>query len=161
MDLIDWCISNKSGIRISEPNDNMCKSYINMAEESIKILPNVSQSRIWTATVSYYIFYYSLYALMLKIGVKSEKHTCSLEFMKQFLVNFYSREEIKSISSAFSSRIDLQYYSDRPVDATAIQNSKRGCGDFYIKTKMIISKITEKQVRAIRAGLAERMHKTL
>ncbi len=158
MALIDWCLSNRSGIRISEPNENMSRSYLGMAEESIRILPRVSASRIWTATVSYYIFYYSLYSLMLRIGIKCERHSCSLEFMRRFLSGLYSSQDIQSISSAFSARIDLQYFSDRAVNDRQVSRAERECKDFYVKTKTILSRITESQISGIRNSLRNRQN---
>lgn len=90
---IDWCFRNKNGLRIVEPNKNMSNSYLKMAEESIITSKDI-KSDIWAATITYYIFYYSLYSLMLRIGVKCEIHSCSLEFMKQFLTKFYNEKDI-------------------------------------------------------------------
>src|SRR3989338_3832075 len=86
---ISWCIRQKDGLELIEPNINVSRSYAKMAEESIETLPGVANSRIWTAVASYYIFYYSLYSLMMRIGIKCEIHPCSLEFMRQHLRMFY------------------------------------------------------------------------
>ena len=124
---IKWCIKQKNGIELVEPNQNMCTSYEAMAKESITIIDNVKQSKILTTTTTYYIFYYSLYSLMMRIGIKCEIHSCSLEFMKRCLEEFYSPLDIKRIESAFSARIDLQYYANRPVDAAVVDENKRYC----------------------------------
>lgn len=147
---IKWCLEQSSGIRIIPPNKNMSESYLKMAEESIQILKVVEKSKIWSATTTYYIFYYSLYSLMLRIGVKCEIHSCSIEFMKRFLSGFYNTKDIKMIEKAFSARIDLQYYTDRPVDEKIIEETKKYCKEFYIKTKDILSRITENQINSIR-----------
>jgi len=150
---IKWCLKQKKGLELIEPNGNMADSYIKMAEESITALNAVKQSRMWTAVTSYYIFYQSLYALMLKIGVKCEIHSCSLEFMKRFLTEFYSKEDIDAIKKAFDARNDLQYYADRPVDDKIIEETSKHCKQFYIKTKDILTKITEAQIQVIREKL--------
>ncbi len=132
----------------------MSHSYIKMAEESIGMLPEaVRRSRIWTATVSYYIFYYSLYSLMLRIGVKCEIHACSLEFMKKFLTGFYSKMDVEMMEKAFNARISLQYYADRPVDTKEIEEVQKYCKDFYVKTKDIMSRLTEGEIKNIRNSL--------
>lgn len=152
---IRWCLKKKNGIEIVPQNKNMSDSYIKMAEESINITSGVENSRIWTVTTAYYIFYYSLYSLMLRIGVKCEIHSCSLEFMAVFLKDFYTQKDIEMIAKAFSARIDLQYYADRPVDGEAIEEIKICCKDFYIKTKDILARITETQVGDIQKKLTE------
>jgi len=150
---IRWCLKQKKGLEIIEPNKNMSDSYLKMTEESIEILQGVEKSKIWTATTTYYIFYYSLYSLMLRIGIKCEIHSCSLEFMKQRLTNFYNKKDIEIINKAFSARIDLQYYTDRPVDQNIIEETKKYCKTFFIKTKDILAKISEKQIKEIRNSL--------
>jgi len=152
---LKWCITQKNGIELIEPNQNMSASYEAMARESIIIIDNVKQSKIWTATTTYYIFYYSLYALMMRIGIKCEIHSCSLEFMRQCLEEFYSPLDIKRIESAFSARIDLQYYANRAVDASIIEENKKYCTGFYLKTKDAIVKINENQVKNIRKKISE------
>ncbi|PIN79026.1 hypothetical protein COV14_01245 [Candidatus Woesearchaeota archaeon CG10_big_fil_rev_8_21_14_0_10_33_12] len=57
------------------------------------------------------------------------------------------------MEKAFSARISLQYYADRPVDHLVIEQSKSYCKDFFIKTKDILSKITESQILSIRAAI--------
>ena len=41
---IKWCMQQKNGIKLVEPNNNMSSSYIKMAEESVGILNNVQKS---------------------------------------------------------------------------------------------------------------------
>jgi len=149
---IKWCVEQGKGLELVEPNGNMSDSYLKMAEESVFVLKDMGKSRIWTATITYYVFYYSLYAFMLKIGIKCEIHSCSIEFMKRFLKDFYDIMDINIIEDAFSARIDLQYYTDRPVDDIIIQKTKKYCKDFYIKTKDIIHKIGEDEINLIRGS---------
>lgn len=153
---IKWCLKQKGGLELIKPNENMAESYLKMAEESIEVLKDITRSNIWTATTSYYIFYYSLYALMLRIGVKCEIHSCSLQFMKQVLADFYSREDVDMIYKAFHARIDLQYYANRPVDKQAIEDVRKYCKGFFIKTQDIISRVTEEQIKEIRNSLHKR-----
>lgn len=152
---IEWCIKQKHGIELIEPNNNMSDSYIKMAEESIGVLSNIKNSMIWTSTTSYYIFYYSLYSLMLRIGIKCEIHSCSLEFMKKCLTDFYQVEDINMIKKAFSARINLQYYTDRPVDKEDIELVKSYCKTFFVKTKEILSRVTEEQIQTIRKRIGK------
>ena len=150
---VKWCLKQRRGMDLIEPNRNMSGSYISMAQESVNILDGIKASQIWTATAAYYVFYYSLYSVMLRIGVKCEIHSCSLEFMKRCLGLFYSSKDNDMIEKAFEARINLQYYADRPVDDSAIEEAKRYCSSFFIKTKDILSNITEKQILQIRKGV--------
>ena len=150
---VRWCLRQKSGIDVIEPNENMSRSYLAMAEESIKVIDKMEQSRIWTATAAYYIFYYSLYALMLRLGVKCEIHSCSLAFMEEFLNSLYNGKDVMMIKKAFSARVDLQYYADRPVDEEVIAQVKRYCKEFFLRTEDLLIRIKEAQVNEIRNAL--------
>lgn len=154
---IRWCLNKKNGIELVQPNSNLSQSYLSMAEESLKVMEKVQESPIWTATTTYYIFYYSLYAVMMHLGVKCEIHSCSLEFMKQFLSRDYSSKDFQKIQAAFLARTDLQYYANRPVNAKIIEENKRYCKDFYIKSRDLISKITEVQTEEIRKELRSKI----
>ena len=90
---------------------------------------------------------------MMRIGIKCEIHSCSLAFMKKYLSIFYNKKDSEMIEQAFSARIDLQYYADRPVDSKIIEETKKYCKTFFVKTKDILSKITEEQVKNIREAL--------
>ncbi|MBI2133369.1 hypothetical protein HYU11_01665 [Candidatus Woesearchaeota archaeon] len=147
---IEWCLKQKDGIQLIEPNKNISGSYLKMAEESINILPGLNRSRLWSAVTSYYIFYYSLYSLMTRIGIKCEIHSCSLEFMKRYLVDFYSAKDFEMISKAFKARIDLQYYANRPVDGEVIEEIKKECKLFFISTKDSIAVLSDEQIDKIR-----------
>ena len=153
MVLIKWCLKQKDGLELIEPNSTIADSYIRMAEESVSILKGVETSKIWTATTTYYIFYYSLYSLMLRMGIKCEIHSCSVEFMKRYLDKFYNSKDTEMMEKALSARINLQYYADRPVDSNVIEETKSYCKTFFIKTKDILAKITEEQIENIREAL--------
>lgn len=147
-------MKQKYGIELVDPNVNMSKSMLNMAKKSIEELENV-KTPIWIASISYYIFYYSLYSLMLKFGVKCEIHSCSLKFMENFLMGWYDKQDLVQIKKAFSARNNLQYYSNRPVDSDEILKSKRYCKDFFIKTKNILLTISNADIESLRDSLSK------
>ena len=152
---IKWCLNAKNGIELVKPNNNMSDSYLKMAEESLKIIRKINESKLWTASASYYVMYYSLYSLMMKVGVKCEIHKCSIEFMKKYLLGFYDSGDVSLIEKGFDVRKDLQYYPGKFSDENKLEFVRDGAVDFFIKTKEILSKITEKQINQIRSLLRE------
>lgn len=148
---IKWCLNIKNGIELVKQNDNMSNSYLRMAEESLQIIKKTSESKLWTASTSYYTIYYCLYSIMIKIGIKCEIHKCSIEFMKKYLLNFYNLKDLNLIKTAFDTRNDLQYYPERFIDNNKIELVKNGAADFLVKSKEIISKITEKEIKQVRS----------
>jgi len=150
---IKWCLKVKNGIEIIEPNENMSESYLKMAEESLRTIKKVQESKIWFASTTYYSLYYSLYSVMMKIGIKCEIHSCTIEFMKRFLIELYGEEEVKLIEDAFEIRQDAQYYPGRLFDIKKLNLIADRSSDFIIKTKEIISNLTEEKIKKIRAEL--------
>ena len=71
-----WCFKQKRGIRKIEPNQNLTKAYLKKATSALNTMTATMEinETEWTATAAYYARYFALYALLMKIGVKSEIH---------------------------------------------------------------------------------------
>lgn len=148
---IKWCCKNKDGIRLIEPNDNLALGYIEMAEAAIGTMNREKKFNMQFAiSACYYSMYYSLYALLMKIGIKCEIHMCTLEFMKVFLADYYSAEDFKLISKAFNTRNTSQYYVDKIVAKEDIDFIISNAPYFLSKSKDILAKINERNIIGIR-----------
>jgi len=151
---LKWCCGKKEGIQLIEPNENLSKGYIEMAEAAIGTMNREKGLNMQFAiSACYYSMYYSLYAILMKIGVKCEIHTCTLEFMKSVLNDFYSKEDFKIIDKAFDARNTSQYYVDKIVSKEDIDFIMSNASYFLSKSKEILSKINEKDVKRIRAKI--------
>lgn len=161
MDKIDWCFKKEKGIRLVEPSENLVKGYLNMAENSIGTMKRESDKNIvFSVSAGYYAIYYSLYALMQKIGVKCEIHSCSIEFMKIYLKDFYSKEDFDLIELAFSTRNTLQYYVETSVNKEDIQKILNNAYEFFVKSRDIVSRMTEKKVNKIKDEILKKINST-
>ena len=107
-----WCCKQKRGLKIENPNDNLAKEYIQSAEETLLVLQDIkNKSNMWLATTKYYCEYFSIYALLMKFGIKSEIHECTIEVCR-----FLEESGIipigftKRIEDDKGLRIDNQYY---------------------------------------------------
>jgi len=113
MSKISWCKKQTGGIKLQEPNDNLSREYFENAEESLRVLRSINKtgSNMWLATTKYYIEYFAVYSILMKIGIKCEIHDCTIALAK-FL------EEKKIIEGGIFGmlekdkelRIDNQYY---------------------------------------------------
>jgi uncharacterized protein (UPF0332 family) len=148
---IKWCCSKKEGIRLIEPNDNLSTGYIQMAENAIGTMNRERKlNQQFAISACYYSMYYSLYSVLMRLGVKCEIHTCTLEFMKALLSDLYSKEDHQIISTAFDVRNTSQYYVDKIIDKLKIDFIFSKAPYFLSKTKEILAKINEKDVLKIR-----------
>jgi uncharacterized protein (UPF0332 family) len=109
---VSWCKKQKKGIKLIEPNNNLAKEYIKNAEETLISLKNTSEdSNMWRATKKYYAQYLAIYALMMKIGIKSEIHECTIELAKHLEeLEIIPKNTYEKLTKDKKLRIDNQYY---------------------------------------------------
>ena len=153
---LKWCCEKKGGIQLIEPNENLAGGYVEMARAAIGTMNREKSLNMQFAiSACYYSMYYSLYAILQKIGVKCEIHTCTLELMRRLLTDFYSKEDFKIISKAFDVRNTSQYYVDKIVSKEDIDLIMSNASYFLGKSKEILSKINEKDINKIREELGK------
>jgi|TARA_Y100000310_G_scaffold331646_1_gene405611 uncharacterized protein (UPF0332 family) len=151
---LKWCCKQKDGIKLIEPNDNLAQGYIKMAEDSLGTMNRERKYNLMFAiSACYYSMYYSLYSVCMKIGIKCEIHSCTIEFMKKILDNFYSKEDVKIIRKAFDARNIAQYYVNKIVQKEDSDFIIVNAPLFLNKSKEILSKINEKDIKELREGL--------
>jgi len=152
MDKIKWCL--KQGMKLVEPNKRLAQGYLKMAEGSLGTMNREkNENVVFSISAGYYVMYYSLYAVMQTIGVKCEIHACSIEFMKRFLKEFYSEEDIGLIETAFSARNVLQYYVDKNVNKSDMEKVWSFAYDFFVKSREIAVKLDEGKIIKLRGLL--------
>ena len=148
---LKWCCNQKDGIKFIEPNDNLAFGYLKMAENSIGTMNRERNLNLmFSISACYYSMYYALYAVMMKLGIKCEIHSCALEFMKSILGKFYSGEDMKTIKKAFDARQVVQYYVDKIVSKDDSDFIMSKAPLFFNKSKEILSRINETDVKEIR-----------
>ena len=154
MNKINWCKKQKSGIKIQEPNDNLSQEYYENAEESLKVLKSIKEtkSNMWLATTKYYIEYFAVYSVLMKIGIKCEIHDCTIA-----LVKFLEEEKIfdegtaKLLEDDKELRIDNQYYlKNKPVKI----NFEKLSG-FLLSIRKILDKLDEDKISELKKEIDE------
>tara|TARA_B100000315_G_scaffold203867_1_gene197029 strand:- start:1458 stop:1694 length:237 start_codon:yes stop_codon:yes gene_type:complete len=73
--------------------------------------------------------------------------------MKKILDNFYSKEDVKIIRKAFDARNIAQYYVNKIVQKEDSDFIIVNAPLFLNKSKEILSKINEKDIKELREGL--------
>lgn len=149
MKKISWCKKQKSGIKIQEKNDNLSNEYYENAEESMRVLKSIKEtkSNMWLATTKYYIEYFAIYSVLMKIGIKCEIHDCTIA-----LVKFLEDEDVieKGMSQTLENdkelRIDNQYYlKNKPVNIDFEKLSS-----FLLSIKESLYKLNNKKIKELR-----------
>ena len=152
MDQIKWCLDQKKGIELVEPSDNLRAAYLVKAEEALETLRGI-KIRDWQLTTAYYTMYHGIYSLLMKMGVKCEIHTCTIEFAKRFLKKHFTTEDFDLLDKAFRARNDSQYYVNREVPDGNYQLIMKKTPAFLVKCKNII--LEQKEINEIREKIKE------
>ena len=152
MDKINWCLNQKKGIELVEPNDNLRGAYIIKAEDSLATL-RLIKSMDWKLTTAYYTIYNGIYSLLMGVGIKCEIHSCTIEFIKRYLKDYFTIEDLKLLDTAFSARNDSQYYVNREVSDSKYDFIIKKTPLFLVKCKNII--LGQKKIDNIRIQIAK------
>ncbi len=144
---IEWC--KRRGLKLIEPNDNLAEEYYRNAEETLRVVNLIkdSGSNMWLATQKYYAEYLAAYSLLMKFGIDSEIHSCTIEVIK-----LLEKEKIVSFSLSKvleedkELRIDNQYYlKNKHVDLNPSKISQ-----LLLRIREILDGVTPQQIQRIR-----------
>ena len=144
MDKIKWCVGKKEGLALIEPNSNLAEAYTKKAEEALESM-RLNTIKDWKISTAYYTIYFSLYSLLVRVGIKCEIHSCTIEFAKQFLREYFNEEELTFTEDSLKARIDSQYYVDRTVPDSQYNKMVELAPEFLVKCKSILIKLNEKK----------------
>ncbi len=144
---LKWC--KKQGLKLIEPNNNLSEEYFSNAEETLRVSNMIkkSGSNMWLSTQKYYMEYLASYAILMKLGIKCEIHSCTIEIIK-----LLEKEQFIDIKLSLileydkQLRIDNQYYlKNRPVDYDS--NKLR---DLLLKIRIILDNISDDDIKKAR-----------
>ena len=146
---LSWCSRQKNGTRLIEPNVNLASAYLKKSEEAMDAMHSVT-SPDWKISAGYYSLYFSLYAILMKVGIKSENHTCACEVMKVLLADYFTPEECDLMEDARRARVETQYYVSRDLPDHFSAMLVKQVPRFHVKCKGISNTLNERQIRNLR-----------
>ena len=155
MEKIRWCLGIKNGIEIIDPNQNLSKVYILKAENALEAAKSLKNNRDWEISSCYYCMYFALYSILIRIGVKCENHSCTIEFMNILLKEFFSKDDVKLLENSMKARIDAQYYANRRVSEEQFSQMIRCAASFFVKCKETLLKLNHEQIESIRQKIKQ------
>ena len=141
---LKWCFSLKDGLRISEPNEILAKSYLQEAKSSLQRAEKNFKDKdlLWATVVIYYAEYYALYSLLQGIGIKCENHLCSILAVS----NILGEEKTGTINFHKKKRIDAQYYM-RTGKEEEVGKMLKDAKLFVAMFDELVSNLTEKEAK--------------
>jgi len=139
-DKINWCCKQKRGIKIIGLKPHLSDSYIEEAEKDLKEISSTGKK--WKIIIAYYSCYEALYSLLMKCGIKSEIHDCSIELMSLFE---FKEEDIDYIKDLKKARENTQYYLKK--DELKHEDKVK---EFIFKCKEILNNLNSNKLEEIR-----------
>lgn len=149
MQKIKWCKKQKRGIKLIKPNNNLSKEYFKNAEESLRVLRSISEvkSNMWMATAKYYIEYFAVYSLLMKIGVKCEIHECTIALAELLEKEGIIKRGVSGIlTKDKETRIDNQYY----LKNRAVEIDFEKITGFVLSLRESLDKLDSEKISDIR-----------
>ena len=105
---LKWCMRQKKGIVLIDAKPHLSQSYIREADDT---LDNVIVTKgKWKIITAYYACYNALYSILMKCGIQSEIHDCTIELMHLF---DFEDSDIEYLRKLKYDRIQVQYYLER------------------------------------------------
>lgn len=140
MATLRWCLRQKRGIELVEPNENLCQAYLKDADGSLLAMEKTAGK--WKVIMAYYACYNAVYAVAIKCGIKSEIHDCTLALMP--LLGFTS-EETALLTKLKKDRTDAQYYlkAVSPPDNLAVKS-------FVVRCKNLAQQFHPDHIQQVR-----------
>ena len=137
----------KEKLKLITPSEDVKDSYIEKVESNLisaKIL--LDNDRLEEAvSLAYYGMYNSLLALLFKVGIKSENHTCSIILLKEvFAIDNFDILEAKK------ERIDKQYYTDFHIVKEEVEDAIKKSENFNKILFDFVSKMKNVDIKKYR-----------
>ena len=108
----------------------------------------------WILATAYYARYFALYALLMKLGIKSEIHDCSIAIARLLVKNkILTQNLVTDIAQAKQTRIDTQYYITKEITQREIRKNVESTRKFVLEIQKSIENITIEQINSIRSKL--------
>lgn len=149
---IKWCFKQKSGIKIIEPNDNLCEAYLKKANDSLTSMKANIKVNIkdWAIIAAYYARYNAIYAILMKCGIKSEIHSCTIALVKYLFQNELGTEMFNVLQTSKQQRIDVQYYTNKEINDKLSSNNINSAAKFVIAVEKLIYSLKNEKINFIR-----------
>lgn len=150
-----WCFKQIKGIRLVKTSENIVRAYLEKSKNALKSMEVNAKAGIteWAVSASYYAKYFSVYALLSKIGVKCEIHDCTIALFEYLFGNGISQTLVQEFKQSKEDRIETQYYT-RKTDVNFDQLMSK-TKDFVLEIEKIVDGLSYDRIQRLQKRLRE------
>jgi uncharacterized protein (UPF0332 family) len=149
-DFLKKCFQWDNGIRTIQPSQNLVKAYREKSRDSIKAMEATRREGLveWTIETSYYAKYHIVYAVLSRLGVKSENHTCSIALFEFLFKDKISPATINELKLSKDERVQTQYY---PVtEKFDLENVALKTKEFVLEIEQLMDSFDSNEINRLR-----------
>src|SRR3989344_4758259 len=79
-----FCFKKAGGLKLVTPNERLVEVYKKKSRSALNMLESAKEKQEdeWILDTFYYAKYFIVYALFMKVGIKSEIHVCTIFALK-------------------------------------------------------------------------------
>ena len=148
-----FCFKKAKGLKLISPNENLVEVYKRKSRSALNMISSAieKQENEWILETSYYAKYFMVYALFMKVGIKSEIHDCTLFALKSLFQDsgIINLEIYTDLEASRDLRVGSLYY-DREFGKEGILKRANTAPNFCLEVESIIDNISKEDVIKIR-----------
>ena len=152
-DDFSFCYKKAGGLNLVNPNEILVRVYRRKSRSALNILDSAKEKQEydWILDASYYAKYFIIYALFMKVGIKSEIHDCTLFGLKSLFADegIISEDIYKELKKSKELRVGALYY-DKDFGKEEILMRAKAAPDFCLKVDSIVDNISKENIERVR-----------
>jgi uncharacterized protein (UPF0332 family) len=148
-------VAQKKGIRLVKPSDDVVRAYIEKAQNALKSMDVNANAGIteWAISAAYYARYFSVYALLSRIGVKCEIHDCTVALFEYLFGATVSKEMVEDLRLSKQDRVEYQYYpKESKIDLGMVAKDAKV---FVLEIEKLLDESNQETISALQKKLKQ------
>lgn len=150
-----WCAKQNKGIKLVTQSKNLQNAYWKKSQTALQSMEVNAREGIdeWAISASYYAKYFSIYALLSRLGIKCEIHDCTIALFGYLFGDNISKSLLEDLRQAKEDRIDVQYYNaEISIDLQELISKTK---EFVIVIDEIIDGLNQQRIDDLRQKIKE------
>jgi uncharacterized protein (UPF0332 family) len=146
---IRWCLTLSKGIKLKEPDKSLSEIYLIKASNALRAFTQLNNNREWEISALYYSMYFALYSVLLRVGISSQNHSCTIATMNLF-GKYFAKEDVELMYNSKETRKTAQYYQASDILESKFDMMKNHAKSFVMKCESILKRMTDVEILEIR-----------
>jgi len=109
-----FCFKKAGGLKHIIPNERLVEVYKKKSRSALNMLESAKEKQEdeWILDTSYYAKYFMVYALFMKVGIKSEIHDCTIFALNSLFVEeeIVDKDIHEELEKSKDLRVEALYY---------------------------------------------------